>query len=79
MPKFLAEEKFNDLVNKMTNHERNQWARASYPSLIDKDVEQLLPHAQAAYRRLTDTYMILGQPGLHPKHPKKEYQDALLR
>ncbi len=52
--------KFNDLVNKMTNHERNQWARAGYPGLQRKEVKKLLPFAQAAERRLTGKYIVLG-------------------
>ena len=49
---------FNDLVNKMTNHERNQWARAGYPGLRRKDVEELRPHARAAHRRLTGEWLV---------------------
>lgn len=28
---------FNTVVNIMTNHERNQWARKKYPGLREKD------------------------------------------
>ena len=28
---------FNTVVNVMSNHERNQWARAGYPGLREKD------------------------------------------
>ena len=49
---------FNDLVNKMTNYERNQWARAGYPGLRRKDVEELRPHARAAHRRLTGEWLV---------------------
>ena len=51
---------FNDLVNKMTNHENHLWARAGWPGLSNKDMKKLLPYAQAAYRRITDTYRVLG-------------------
>ncbi len=44
---------FNDLVNKMTNHENHLWARAGWPGLQHKEIEKLLPHALAARRRLT--------------------------
>ena len=44
--------KFAALVGKMTNHERNTWARAGYPGLRNKEVAELLPYAQAAHRRL---------------------------
>lgn len=29
--------KFNTVVNAMSNHQRNQWARAGYPGLRRKD------------------------------------------
>ncbi len=33
---------FNAMVNFMTNHERNQWARAGYPGLRTKKCAELL-------------------------------------
>ena len=42
---------FGDLVEKMTNHERNLWARAGYPGLKDKSTKALMPYARAARRR----------------------------
>ena len=30
---------FNAVVNTMSNHQRNQWARAGYPGLRKKDPE----------------------------------------
>lgn len=33
---------FNAMVNFMTNHERNQWARAGYPGLRNKKCAELL-------------------------------------
>lgn len=33
---------FNAMVNFMTNHERNQWARAGYPGLRAKKCAELL-------------------------------------
>lgn len=38
-----SERKFRDLVNKMTNHQRNLWARAGYKGLRQKDPKQLKP------------------------------------
>ena len=29
---------YDDVVNGMTNHERNKWARAGYPGLHGKDI-----------------------------------------
>lgn len=43
---------FDDLVEKMTNHERSIWAKAGYPGLRQKDVKRLMPYAQAAQRRI---------------------------
>ena len=51
---------FNDLVNAMTNHENHLWARAKWPGLQRKEIEKLLPYAEAAYRRITNTYLVLG-------------------
>ena len=31
--------KFNDVVNIMSNHSRNQWAKAGYPGLQRKELE----------------------------------------
>jgi len=33
----LKKAKFNTVVNVMSNHQRNQWARAGYPGLTRKD------------------------------------------
>ncbi len=52
---------FQKLVNKMTNYERNQWARAGYPGLRPEQIDKLMPYAQAAHRRLTGTYLVLGR------------------
>ena len=51
---------FNDLVNKMTNHERNLWAKDKYPGLRRKDVKLLLPkpYAKAAENRI---YLGIGR------------------
>ena len=57
---------FNDLVNKMTNHENHLWGRAGWPGLRDKDMEKLLPYAQSAHRRITDTYLVLGDRQIAP-------------
>lgn len=43
---------FQRVVNKMTNRERHQWARAKYPGLCKIEIDKLLPYAQAAQRRL---------------------------
>lgn len=43
---------FGEIVEAMTNHERNQWARAGYPGLKQRSIDVLRPHAQAAERRL---------------------------
>lgn len=43
---------FRAVVEKMTNHERNLWARAGYPGLKHKETEKLKPYAAAAIRRL---------------------------
>ena len=52
---------FNALVNKMTNHERNLWARAGYPGLLHKEIKKLLPYADAAERRLTGKWITLRE------------------
>ena len=44
---------FEQVVNKMTNHERNQWARAGYPGLRKKDIVMLVPYASAAIHQAT--------------------------
>lgn len=50
---YRSEERlFNEIVNKMTNHERNHWARAGYLGLRSKRLEKLRPHAGAAIRRI---------------------------
>ena len=41
------------VINKMTNHERNQWARAGYPT--DYKFQNIF--AIAAYRRFTNSRM----------------------
>lgn len=33
----LVKVNFNTVVNVMSNHQRNQWARAGYPGLRQKD------------------------------------------
>lgn len=47
---------FQQIVNKMTNHERTQWARAGYPGLngAGGNVEQLTKcrYAEPAVRRI---------------------------
>lgn len=43
---------FQAAVNKMTNHERNIWARSGYPGLKETDIEKLRPFAAAAIRGL---------------------------
>lgn len=43
---------FEEAVQKMTNHERNLWARAGYPGLRRRDIDQLRPYAGAALRRI---------------------------
>ena len=45
-------DQFEHLVQAMTNHERSQWARAGYPGLHRRELEQLAPYAAAAARRL---------------------------
>jgi hypothetical protein len=44
---------FDDLVEKMTNHERSIWAKAGYPGLRGQNVKQLQPYAAAAERRIS--------------------------
>ena len=58
------EVRFVALVNKMTNHERNQWARAGYPGkeLVGGNIDALMPFAQAAARRLDGTHVCLAEP-----------------
>jgi hypothetical protein len=48
----MSRDRFEEIVQKMTNHERNLWARAKYPGLSKRDVEKLAPHAGAAIDRL---------------------------
>lgn len=48
------ERRFAALVDKMTNHERNTWAKAGYPGLRKKELAELLPFARAAMERLQD-------------------------
>lgn len=59
--------RFATLVNKMTNSERNGWARAGYPGLRNKEVDELLPYAQAAQRRLDGTFLSLSDGRVYPK------------
>ncbi len=47
-----TEPSFKALVNAMHNKERNKWARAGYPGLKRKSMDELLPFALPAYRRL---------------------------
>ena len=51
---------FNALVDKMTNHERNLWARAGYPGLEHKNMSLLLPYARAAQARLTGLAILVS-------------------
>jgi hypothetical protein len=53
----LQRDSFAQIVEKMTNWERTQWARAGYPGLHNKDIDALLPHAQAAQRRRDGTFV----------------------
>jgi len=55
---------FQRIVNHMTNHERNQWARMEYPGLKKKDALLLsrLSIAAAAMRRITGYVTTLGDP-----------------
>jgi hypothetical protein len=52
-------DRFEEIVQKMTNRERSAWARAGYPGLSKRDVAKLTPHAGAAIRRLEEG---LGRP-----------------
>ena len=52
MKEQIEHELFNMLVDKMTNHERNLWARAGYPGLRGKEIDKLEPYAHAARRRI---------------------------
>lgn len=42
---------FHQVVNGMTNHERNLWARAKYPGLKKKDAGAVAEFCPAAARR----------------------------
>jgi len=48
----MKRDHFEEIVQKMTNRERNAWARAGYPGLAKRDVKLLKPHARAAILRL---------------------------
>ena len=66
----MTDTRFNDIVNRMTNYERNQWAKAKYPGLRHKEIKKLEPYADAAIRKLDGKVLILAGPdaGEHPKH-----------
>lgn len=56
-----SKERFQFIVNAMTNHERNLWARAGYPGLQKSEIEKLKPFAQAANRRRTGKIISLRE------------------
>lgn len=43
---------FAEVVNALTNHERNLWARAGYPGGYRKELAALAPYALPALRRI---------------------------
>lgn len=51
--------RFDALVNKMTNHERHQWAKAGYPGLRGRVSDKLGSYADAAARRLDGVGLML--------------------
>lgn len=56
---------FDQLVNAMTNKERNWWARNGYPGLRKKEVRALFRYAAVAERRLEHghpTFVTFARP-----------------
>ncbi|HEX6959314.1 MAG TPA: hypothetical protein VF194_15130 [Ferrovibrio sp.] len=51
VPKAVPEPKFAAAVNKLTGWQRNQWARAGYPGLADKDPKPVRKFARMKRKR----------------------------
>lgn len=54
-----AEPEFAAIVNKMTNRERNHWARAGYPGLKGHSAKKVAEFCPAAERRRTGAVLVL--------------------
>lgn len=57
-----ADGAFRQITNTLTNWERNQWAKAGYPGLRQKNAQPVAKMFPAAVRRITGFVTMIDAP-----------------